>query len=319
MSEQPAQAVVTVPEASYVNQLNPPPGVKVVHWDVASDPAALGEDLADVVMVVLPYFGVPTAIDTLDRFPRLKHLQTLTAGFDGLSEHVRPGMTLSNAGGVHDASTGEIALALTLAAQRRIPEAVRAAATGEWGFQFHNSLADRRVLVIGTGGVGLAICRRLEPFEVDITRVASTARRDDLSDRFGDVHGIDELPRLLPEHDVVIVAVPLNDRTRGLIGATELAALADGALLVNVGRGGLVDTDALTTELASGRVRAACDVVDPEPLPADHPLWKLDNFLLTPHIGGSTSAFEPRAMRMLDDQLRLIADGREVAHVKVRG
>lgn len=312
--------VVTLPDPDLLDDLGPlPESVRAVLWDVASDPDTLGADTGEVVMVVLPYLGVPAAIGELGRFPRLRHLQTLTAGFDGLAEHLRPGMTLSNAGGVHDASTAEIAVALALASQRRIAQAVRDARTGTWGFRFHASLADRRILVVGTGGVGGAICRRLEPFEVQITRVARTARTDGLSDRFGPVHGIDELTTLLPQHDVVIAAVPLDDSTRDLFGAAELAAMADGALLVNVGRGAVVNTDALTAEVLSGRLRAACDVIDPEPLPPGHPLWQADNLILTPHLGGNTSAYQPRAVRMLRHQIGLIAAGREVDYVKVRG
>ena len=150
---------------------------------------------------------------------------------------------------------------------------------------------------------------------MSLTRVASSARLDHLSDRFGPVHGVDELPALLPRHDVVVLACPLTPATQGLMGRDTLAAMPDGALLVNVSRGPVVDTAALLAELRSGRLRAAVDVVDPEPLPDDHPLWGAPNLLLTPHVGGATSAMVPRARRLVHGQLGLLLAGETPEHV----
>src|SRR3954451_1676273 len=160
-------------------------------------------------------------------------------------------------------------------------------------------------LVLGVGGIGSAIISRLRPFEVSITRVGTRARDDEN----GHVHGVDELSALLPHHDVVVLATPLTEATRGLVDAGFLAAMPDGALLVNVARGAVVDPPALLAELQAGGLQAALDVTDPEPLPADHPLWTAPGVLISPHVGGATSAFFPRAVRMLRTQLDRLATG----------
>lgn len=157
------------------------------------------------------------------------------------------------------------------------------------------------MLIVGYGSIGSAIEDRLVPFEV--ARVARVARSWRTTAR-GPVHPIAELPALLPEADVVILCTPLNETTLGLADAGFLARMKDGALLVNVARGGVVDTEALLAELESGRLTAALDVTDPEPLPPGHRLWTAPGVLVSPHVGGPTSAFRPRAERLLADQLR---------------
>ncbi|MGW9073274.1 2-hydroxyacid dehydrogenase, partial [Streptomyces yangpuensis] len=241
-------------------------------------------------------------------------VQTLTAGIDhmlgGLAD-LRPGVRLCNAVGVHTASTAELALALTLASLRGIPGMVRGQDREEWRSGFYDALADKSVLIIGYGSIGSAVEDRLVPFECErIERVARSARTTER----GPVHAIAELPRLLPQADVVILVTPLTEATRGLVGAGFLARMKDGALLVNVSRGPVVDTKSLLAEVESGRLRAALDVTDPEPLPAGHPLWHAPNVLITPHVGGSSSAFEPRAKRLLVRQLTRFAAGEPVEH-----
>jgi phosphoglycerate dehydrogenase-like enzyme len=168
---------------------------------------------------------------------------------------------------------------------------------------------------LGVGGIGEEIAKRLDPFEVDLTRVGSTARTDER----GRVHGSDELIDLAGRHDVLIIITPLSDSTRGLVGREVLAALPDGALVVNVARGAVVDSEALTAEVVSGRLRAAVDVFDPEPIPAGHPLWGAENAIITPHNGGNTGAFWPRIVRLLRRQLEALAEGREPANLVVPG
>jgi phosphoglycerate dehydrogenase-like enzyme len=169
------------------------------------------------------------------------------------------------------------------------------------------------VLLLGYGAIGRAIARRLSVFEVSITAVASAARA---GDEFVDtIHGTGELPDLLPDHDVVIVIVPLTDSTRQLVDARFLAALPDGALIVNVARGAVVETDALQRECAAGRLLAALDVTDPEPLPADHPLWDTPGVLISPHLGGPSTAFEPRALTLLRRELARYAAGDGLSNV----
>jgi phosphoglycerate dehydrogenase-like enzyme len=308
--------VVSVPDADWVDRLGPwPDQVEVVAWDVRSEPETLGEAAGRLVMVVLPYQRPATALGSLGRLPSLRLVQTLTAGYDGIAEQLPPGVPLANAVGVHDASTAELAVGLALAALRGIGTAVRDQERARWAPTVHTSLADRRVLVLGAGGVGTAVAKRLEPFEVVVTRVATSARVDHLSNRFGPVRGVDELPDLLPRHDVVVLACPLTEATRGLLGRRLLAAMPDGALLVNVARGPVVDTDALLDELRSGRLHAALDVVEPEPLPPGHPLWGAPNLVLTPHVGGATTAMVPRARRLVHAQLALLLAGEAPAHV----
>ncbi|MFV0459604.1 MAG: 2-hydroxyacid dehydrogenase [Actinomycetales bacterium] len=306
--------IVTLPERSLIEALSQgADGVELRYWDVAGEPDFAGVER--IHLVVLPYLNPPQALARLAQMPAVRAVQTLTAGYDGLIEQLPDGVALCNAAGVHDASTAELAVGLMLAGQRGIGDAAREQVAGEWNHITRPSLADRRVLVVGVGGVGTAIAARLEPFEVTITRVGTRARADDLSGRFGDVHGIDELPALLPDHDIVALAVPLSASTRGLFGAELLAAMADDALLVSVARGPVVDTDALTAEVGSGRLRAAVDVIDPEPFPADHPLRLMPGFLMTPHVGGDTDAFVPRAERMLAAQVARVAAGEPLANI----
>lgn len=276
-----------------------PEGVEFVEWDLRAEPPVEHIDL-----VVPVYLGSNKPLANVAAVtPKLVQVQSI--GYDGLADLLPAGITLANAATVHEASTAELTVGLILASQRGIPDFVRAERTGEWLQSQRPSLADRRVLLIGYGGVGAAIEERLLPFEVEVTRVASSAREDER----GPIHGIDELPGLLPHAEIVIVVVPLTDGTRGLIGDDFLAALPDDALVVNVARGPVADTGALVEHATSGRIRLALDVTDPEPLPADHPLWSLPNVLVSPHIGGATSAMLPRMARLLRRQIEhLLAD-----------
>lgn len=281
-----------------------PAGVVVHRWSGGPLPGAAVLDLVEVH--VLPYTFDEASFDAVAHLRRLRVLQTLTAGYEHVLAHLPPGVTLCNAGPVHDDSTAELAVTLALAAQRGIADFVRAQDQQQWAHAAYDSLADRSVLVIGAGGVGSGVARRLEPFGCAVTMLARTAREG--------VHGADELPRLLAEADVVVVAVPLTPETRGLVGAGFLASMPDGSLLVNVSRGPVVDTAALLAETTAGRIRAALDVTDPEPLPAAHPLWSSPGVLISPHVGGNTSAFWPRARRLVAQQLVRLAAGQPPLH-----
>ncbi|MGW1232590.1 2-hydroxyacid dehydrogenase [Streptomyces californicus] len=290
-----------------------PEGLDYRYWD--GEPDYPG-DPADCAYYVVPYMkGPEVGVRPLAEMRGVQVVQTLSAGIDhvepGLGS-LPPGVRLCNARGVHEASTAELTLALVLASLRGIPGFVHGQDAEEWRSGFYPALADKSVLIVGYGSIGSAIEDRLAPFEC--ARVARVARSARASAR-GPVQALDELPALLPESDVVILSTPLNPSTRGLVGAEFLAAMPDGALLVNVARGGVVDTKALLAELESGRLRAALDVTDPEPLPAGHPLWHAPNVLITPHVGGSTSAFEPRAKRLLAAQLTRFAAGEPVENV----
>jgi phosphoglycerate dehydrogenase-like enzyme len=196
---------------------------------------------------------------------------------------------------------------VTLAAQRGIPFFVREQDARRWSFSTHRSLVGARVLVVGAGDIGRAIGRMLAGFDVDLTYVARTARED--------VRAMADLPDLLPHADVVIVIVPVTEETTGMVDAAFLAAMPDGALLVNAARGVIVDTDALVAELSSGRLRAALDVTEPEPLPPGHPLWTAPGLLLTPHVGGAVPETGARAAAAVTDQLARIVAGEPLENV----
>ncbi|MCW8379280.1 2-hydroxyacid dehydrogenase [Streptomyces justiciae] len=282
-----------------------PEGPDYLFWDGGeTGEQEFPGDPADCVVYVVPYMKrQPVKVRPLKEMRNLQLVQTLTAGVDDVMAQLSdlaPGVRLCNARGVHEASTAELALTLTLASLRGIPGFVRAQQQEHWQGDFHPALADKNVLIVGYGSIGAAIEDRLVPFEV--ARVARVARSARTTER-GPVHPLTDLPALLPDADVVILSTPLDDSTRGLVNAGFLARMKDGALLVNVARGGVVDTEALLAELETGRITAALDVVDPEPLPKGHPLWQAPGVLISPHVGGPTSAFLPRAKRLLVDQL----------------
>lgn len=315
MSPEPQKIrTITVPTAELYEALQPlPAGISAAVWDFDGDPD--GIEYVDIDAVVAPYTGGKAWQESLVRVPNLKLLQAQTTGYDGLPELVGESTAVASAAGVHAAATAELALGLILASLRGIDAAVRDQLRANWNPQRYPGLADRRVLLVGVGGIGREIAARLEPFEVELTRVGSTARDDDA----GHVHGVVELPVLAAEAEVLVVITPLNEKTRHLIDAKVLAALPDGALVVNVARGPVVDTAALTKEVTSGRLRAALDVVDPEPLPADHPLWNCTNAIITPHNGGNSGAFTPRIQGFLRRQVQRLADGREPVNLVQAG
>jgi len=265
----------------------------------------------EVAFYVLPYMKGSAVLARAAEMPKLQVAQTLTAGYEEFLPLVPPGVTLCNAAGLHDTSTAELAIALALASGRHLDDFARNQTAGAWRFEWGRALADQRVLIIGYGHIGQAIERRLDGFEVaSVTRVARHARTGPPQ-----VRPIDELHRLLPQADVTFLIAPHTPQTEGMIGAAELALLPDGALLVNVARGRLVDTDALVAELETGRIRAALDVTDPEPLPPDHPLWRQAGVLISPHVGGASTAFFPRADRLIAAQLNRFMAGQPLENI----
>lgn len=264
-------------------------------------------DLERIRFYVPPYMGGPDGFAVMASMPGLEVCQLPTAGYDHALPYVPEGVVVCNAGGVHDASTAELAVGLIIARLRRIDEMARAMTAGAWMHDRYESLADKRVLIIGAGGVGRAIAARLAPFEVDITVMGRTARVG--------VRSIDELDSVLPDADVVVLAVPLDDSTRGLVDPVFLARMRDGALLVNVSRGSVVDTDALFAEVSRGRLQAALDVTDPEPLPPGHPLWQAPGVIISPHVGGNTTAFAPRMRRLIAAQIDRWRSGEPLLHI----
>lgn len=286
---------------------DPPSGLR---YEVVDPTREVPSSVSDVAFYVPPYRLDAAVGDVVPQMSGLQVVQTLTAGVDAVLPVVPDDVTLCSGRGIHDASTAELALTLLLASLRGVPDFVRAQDRREWRPRWRPALADKHVLIVGHGAIGAAIEARLAPFEVTVDRVARRARDG--------VHAIDELPDLLPTADVVVLILPLTDATRGLVDADFLARLKDGALLVNVARGAIVDDDALLAELTTGRITAAVDVVDPEPLPAESPLWDAPGLLVSPHVGGATSAMWPRAHGLVRAQLQRFAAGEPLANVVER-
>jgi phosphoglycerate dehydrogenase-like enzyme len=274
---------------------------------VTPDGGPLPPNARDVVFYVPPFFPPLPAITAIAQMPGLRVVQAQTAGVERLLPHVPPGVTLCSARGVHDASTAEWVVAVTLAAVRDLPYFAIEQAAQRWSYRFTDCLAGKSVLIVGYGSIGAAVERRMAGFEVELRRVARRARDG--------VAAVGELPDLLPGADVVILLAPVTQETIGMVDARFLARMKDGALLVNAARGSLVVTDALTEELRRGRLRAAVDVTGPEPLPPGHPWWDLPNVLITPHVAASTSALETRMLAFLRDQAGRFIKGEGLANV----
>lgn len=266
----------------------------------------------DVVFFTVPY-DQPFGTEPVVRMPHVRVIQALTAGYDHLLGILPDGAALCNARGLHDASTAEHALGLILAAQRELPRWVRAQDQRHWEHTHTRSLAGSRVVIVGYGSIGAALGSRLRACEADVIAVARRPRPQD------GVHGVADLDGLLSSADIVVLLAPLAPDTAGLMDARRLALLPDGALVVNVARGQLLDTSGMLAEAASGRLRAALDVTDPEPLPADHPLWTCPGVIITPHVAGGAAAFYPQAARFVADQIRKFAAGEPLANVVVPG
>jgi phosphoglycerate dehydrogenase-like enzyme len=248
---------------------------------VVPDGGPLPPGAAAVEFYVPPFFAARPAVTAIAQMPSLRVVQAQTAGVERWLPHVPSGVILCNARGVHDASTAEWVVAVTLAALRDLPFFAAEQAAQRWSYRFTGCLAGKSVLIVGYGSIGGAVERRLSGFEVTVQRVARRPRDG--------VAAVRELPDLLPGADVVILLAPVTPETIGMVDARFLARMKDGALLVNAARGSLVVTDALTEELRRGRLRAAVDVTDPEPLPPGHPWWGLPNVLITPHVAASTA------------------------------
>jgi len=286
---------------------------KGVRFTCVDDPMNLPDERDDVVFWVLPNGVRPETFAQMADMPGLRAIQLGSAGYEHVLEHLPAGINVCNAGGVHDTAVAEIAVGMAIAQSRHLDRFARAQAEGRWAPEAGPGIADKRVLIVGYGRIGAAIEARLLPFEVSqIVRQANRPRTEPVL-----VHGAAELPALLPEADLLFVITPHTPQTEGMLGTAELALLPDNALVVNVGRGKVIDTDALLAEVASGRLRCALDVVDPEPLPADHPLWRQPGALIVPHVGGASDAFEPRMNALIARQLAHLAAGEPFENIVV--
>jgi phosphoglycerate dehydrogenase-like enzyme len=246
----------------------------------------------------------------LDRLPNLKLVQLLSAGAEDWAGTLPDGVLLSTCRGAHGGSTAEWVVAALLSLYRELGTFAQAQAARHWERHTTDTLQGKRVLIVGAGDLGNQLRRRLEPFDSTVTMVGVTARDG--------VRPVDDLPELLGTHEVVALMVPLTSRTRGMVDAGFLAAMPDGAVLVNAARGPVVHTDALLAELTSGRLRAALDVTDPEPLPPDHPLWTAPNLVLTPHVAGAAYGLQRRSYAVAAAEIARYAGG-ELPHNLVHG
>jgi phosphoglycerate dehydrogenase-like enzyme len=285
-------------------------------------------DAVDLDFWILPFYRKDVSA-SFEKLRGLKVAQSLMAGVDWVLPWLPREVTLCDGRGIHDISASEWVMAAILGAMKRFPLYRDLQSARQWrGFAsvtdgflsepgmargqytvLAEDLAGKTVLIVGYGSIGEAIEARLAPFGVKVMRVARTARA------MPKVHAVEMLHDLLPEADVVVLIVPLTDATRGLIGEKELGLMKRGALLVNAARGPVVDTDALVAALEAQKIRAVVDVTDPEPLPADHPLWVAPNCMITPHIGGSTPEFIHRAFRFGAEQVRRFVAGEPLRNV----
>ena len=274
-------------------------GVEMLLWPQGGE---LPERAGEIELLVPDYIRARATARQLENFPRLRAVQLQTAGYDAVVDLVPTGLDLLSARGVHDDATAELALGLTIASLRGIDVAVRE--TGHWRQETRRrSLADSHVAILGYGSIGRSVAMRMLVCQARVTGVATSPRDDDLVGRVVTAGDVDWAAQ-----DVVIVVLPLSDATHQIVDAAFLARLGDGALVVNVGRGPLLDTGAVLAE--SGRLLFALDVTDPEPLPDDHPLWTAPGVLITPHIAGGTTAMVPRMAALVRDQLERLRDGR---------
>jgi phosphoglycerate dehydrogenase-like enzyme len=280
-----------------------PAEIELTVWDGTGDRPAAADRIE---FFVGRYDAPPPPAEALAGLPALRVVQLLSAGVERWLPVVPPGVQLLNGRGVHGASTAELAVAGLLASLRDLPRFEDDRRAHRWAPADTEGVTGRHVLVLGAGDIGRRVAAALEAFDAEVTLVARRPRDG--------VRAMADLAALLPGADVVVVAVPLTAETAGLVDAEFLAALPDGARLVNVARGPIVDTDALLAELTRGRLHAVLDVTDPEPLPPGHPLWDAPNLLLTPHVGGGTRNWQRRAYALVREQLLRYARGEELTN-----
>jgi phosphoglycerate dehydrogenase-like enzyme len=297
--------VVCLPDQQAIELLGAvPEGVELIVWDGGPDRPDGLERTEFWVPKVEDEGDLPTMFAAM---PAMQVMQVTSAGVENLVGRIPGTVTLCHARGVHGSSVAELVLLLILASQRRLPHFIEAQCEGRWDLVQGDDLADKCVLIIGAGDLGRQTARRLLSFDAVPVMVANSAREG--------VHSVDELPELLPGADVVVLTLPLTPRTTGLVDAAFLARMPDGALLVNVARGQIVDTDALLAELRSGRLRAGLDVTDPEPLPDGDPLFGAPNVIITPHAAGHVTQAGPRAFALVNAQLRRYVAGEPLINV----
>jgi phosphoglycerate dehydrogenase-like enzyme len=296
---------VCLPSDAAREAIQPPPqGTRLLVWTGEGDPP---DGTSDTEFLLGGYMTGPVAESVLAEMPRLRVIQLLSAGVERWLPLVPDGVTLCNARGVHGGATAELAVTGILALVRRLPYFLQEQAAERWTEQATDDVDGKRLLVLGAGDIGRRVAAALEVFGAETTFVGRTARDG--------VHGIDELPGLLPGADIVVIAVPETSATRGLVNAQFLGALPDGAIVANIARGAIIDTDALLAEVQAVRLSAFLDVTAPEPLPEGHALWHAPNVIITPHVGGGTHGWERRGYRLVREQIARYVAGEPLENV----
>ncbi|WP_062072542.1 2-hydroxyacid dehydrogenase [Demequina sediminicola] len=281
---------------------------RVVVWNPAVEDAP-AEHAEGITLACLAHrTGGRKVYARLRELPNLQAIQIPSAGYEHALPYVPDGVALCNARGVHDTRTAEMALLLALASQRGLPQFIDAQRRETWEpYETAPSLADKKVLVVGYGSIGAAIGKRMRACEATVEGVARSART---APDGTTVHAVGDLLTLLPQFDIVVIVTPHDDTTDRLVNGEFLSSMADDALLVNVGRGAVVDTDALVAELQTGRIRATLDVVDPEPLPDGHPLYSAPGLVLTPHVAGFAQTTDKRYVALVHAQIASLRAGK---------
>jgi phosphoglycerate dehydrogenase-like enzyme len=256
---------------------------------------------------LVPGSDEPFVIEALGRMGRLRVVQTLSAGVDWLLPSVPPGVTLCDARGTRDVPVAEWVLGAILASLKHLGEARDSQRAHDWQWREPDELAGKTVMILGYGSIGLRVERLLAASEAEVIRVARRARPG--------VHAVDELASLLGLADIVVVLTALTSATEGLLDREMLGCMREGALLVNAARGSIVDTEALLDLLRAERIRAALDVTEPEPLPAEHQLWDAPGLLITPHFAGDTQGAQRRAFALVGEQVRRYVRGEQLVNV----
>jgi len=265
------------------------------------------EILSKITFYVPPYMGGPRALEPISKMDSLQVIQSPNAGVDDVLAVLPPGVTLCNAQGVHDASTAELAIGLTISARRGFATFMSNQHKGLWAHARRSALTDSRVGIVGMGSIGSLIAKQLEVFNVEVIGFTRTGRNSSKT--------MADFDELLPSLDVVILILPLTPQSHHLMNRKRIEAMKNGATLINVARGAVVDTDALVVALNQGRITAGLDVTDPEPLPEGHPLWSAPNVIITPHVGGDSSAFNPRVRALIESQLERFAAGQPLINI----
>ncbi|MGQ0839762.1 2-hydroxyacid dehydrogenase [Actinokineospora sp.] len=299
---------VLVPDEYGVEALAEVDGTHAVEYAKLDDLPTSTSAKAEVL--VPNFLADDSMVAAIERLPELRLVQLLTTGAEAWVGKLPPRVLLSTCRGAHGGSTAEWVIGTLLAIYRELPGFEDARRAAQWTTHVTETLQDKRILVLGAGDLGQQLRRRLDAFDAHTTLVGSRARDG--------VHGVAELPELIPWHDAVVLMVPLTQATTGLVDAEFLSRMRDGAILVNAARGPVVHTDALLAELRAGRLRAALDVTDPEPLPASHPLWTAPGLLLTPHVAGSCTGHRNRAYRVVAAEIARFVAGQEPMNL-VRG